>query len=103
MHRLIVMMTLALAALWSQPSLAQSRSQLALCTTDTTPADAQVAACNKIIALKALSGQQLAADADPRSRRGRVINEEHAGAVVELVAARRGLSRGPVSDGHFFR
>ncbi len=61
MLRLIVMMILALAALWSEPSFAQSRSQLGpLCTTDGTPADAQIEACNKIIALKAFSGQQLA-------------------------------------------
>ncbi len=61
MLRLIVMMTLALAALWSEPSLAQSRSQLGpLCTTDTTPAEAQIDACNKIIALKVFAGQQLA-------------------------------------------
>ena len=50
-------MILALATLWPQPSLAQSRSQLGpLCTTDGTPADAQIDACNKIIALKAFSG-----------------------------------------------
>jgi hypothetical protein len=61
MLRLIVMMILALAALWSEPSFAQSRSQHGpLCTTDGTPADAQIEACNKIIALKAFSGQQLA-------------------------------------------
>jgi len=61
MLRLIVMMALALAALPSEPSLAQSRSQLGpLCTTDSTPADAQIDACNKIIALKVFTGQQLA-------------------------------------------
>jgi tetratricopeptide (TPR) repeat protein len=61
MYRLIIIITLACAALWSQPALAQSRSQLGpLCTTDTTPADAQIDACNKIIALKVFSGQQLA-------------------------------------------
>ena len=61
MHRLIVTMIFALATLWPQPSFAQSRSQLGpLCTTDGTPADAQIDACNKIIALKAFSGQQLA-------------------------------------------
>ena len=61
MHRLIVMMALALAGFWSQPSLAQSRSQLGpLCTTDATPADAQISACNRIIALKVFSGDQLA-------------------------------------------
>ena len=49
------------AVLWSAPSSAQSRSQLGpLCTTDTTPADQQIDACNKIIALKVFSGEQLA-------------------------------------------
>ena len=41
--------------------LAQSRAQLGpLCTTDTTPADQQIDACNKIIALKVFSGEKLA-------------------------------------------
>ena len=49
------------AALWSAPGLAQPRTQLGpLCTTDTTPADQQIDACNKIIALKVFSGEQLA-------------------------------------------
>jgi len=49
------------AALWSAPASAQQRSQLGpLCTTDTTPADQQIDACNKIIALKVFSGEQLA-------------------------------------------
>jgi tetratricopeptide (TPR) repeat protein len=56
----LILCTLA-AALWSAPSLAQSRSQLGpLCTTDTTPADQQIDACNKIIALKVFSGEKLA-------------------------------------------
>jgi tetratricopeptide (TPR) repeat protein len=39
---------------------AQSRSQLGpLCTSETTPAEKQIDACNKIIALKASSGAQL--------------------------------------------
>jgi len=42
-------LTLLAAALWPAPSLAQSRSQLGpLCTTDTTPADQMIDACNKI-------------------------------------------------------
>ncbi|MGC2781896.1 MAG: tetratricopeptide repeat protein, partial [Bradyrhizobium sp.] len=50
-----------LAALLAQPASAQSRSQLGpLCTTETTPADQMIAACNKIIALKVFSGGQLA-------------------------------------------
>ncbi|SDJ72623.1 MULTISPECIES: caspase family protein [Bradyrhizobium] len=61
MRRLMLILTMALSALWSQPTLAQSRSQLGpLCTTDTTPADQQIDACNKIIALKVFSGGQLA-------------------------------------------
>src|ERR1700737_2431272 len=61
MRRLILMLALITGALWSAPSLAQSRSQLGpLCTTDTTPADQQIDACNKIIALKVFSGEKLA-------------------------------------------
>ena len=61
MRRAILTLTLLAAALWSAPSLAQSRSQLGpLCTTDTTPADQQINACNKIIALKVFSGEKLA-------------------------------------------
>ena len=41
--------------------LRAARSQLGpLCTTDTTPADRQIDACNKIIALKVFKGGQLA-------------------------------------------
>src|SRR3954468_6028580 len=61
MHRLIVTFALLLGALWATPSFAQARNQLGpLCTTDTTPADQQIDACNKIIALKVFSGEQLA-------------------------------------------
>ena len=61
MRRAILILTLLAAALWSAPSLAQSRSQLGpLCTTDTTPADQQIDACNKIVALKVFSGEKLA-------------------------------------------
>src|SRR5690349_8931862 len=61
MHRLIVTLALLLGALWATPGFAQSRGQLGpLCTTDTTPADQQIDACNKIIALKVFSGAQLA-------------------------------------------
>ncbi|UFZ04353.1 caspase family protein [Bradyrhizobium ontarionense] len=50
-----------LVTLLAQPASAQSRSQLGpLCTTETTPADQMIAACNKIIALKVFSGGQLA-------------------------------------------
>ena len=61
MRRAILILILLTAALWSAPSLAQSRAQLGpLCTTDTTPADQQIDACNKIIALKVFSGENLA-------------------------------------------
>src|SRR3981189_1063299 len=61
MRRAILTLTLLAAALWSAPSLAQPRNQLGpLCTTDTTPADQQIDACNKIIALKVFSGGDLA-------------------------------------------
>lgn len=60
MSRLLVALAL-LAALWSAPASAQSRSQLGpLCTTETTPADQMVDACSKIIALKLFKGEQLA-------------------------------------------
>src|SRR6202790_2395730 len=61
MRRSILIPAMVLAALWSAPALAQSRSQLGpLCTSEATPADQQIDACNKIIALKAFSGEQLA-------------------------------------------
>ena len=61
MHRIALTIAVLMAALWSAPALAQSRAQLGpLCTTDTTPADQQIDACNKIIALKVFSGGQLA-------------------------------------------
>ena len=61
MRHLILFLSMVLPALWTVPALAQSRSQLGpLCTTDTTPADRQIDACNKIIALKVFSGGQLA-------------------------------------------
>src|SRR5205823_11756160 len=61
MRRTLLTLTLLAAALWSAPSLAQSRAQLGpLCTTDTTPADQQIDACNKVIALKAFAGEKLA-------------------------------------------
>src|SRR5438552_2629710 len=61
MRRFALTITLLAAALWSTPTLAQARSQLGpLCTTDTTPADQQIDACNKIIALKVFAGEKLA-------------------------------------------
>src|SRR6202051_2317051 len=61
MRRPILMLTLLAAALWSAPAFTQSNAQLGpLCTSESTPADAQIAACNKIIALKVFSGEKLA-------------------------------------------
>jgi tetratricopeptide (TPR) repeat protein len=60
MRRLILLLCL-IAAVSSAPAFAQSRKQLGpLCTTETTPADQQIDACNKIIALKVFSGGELA-------------------------------------------
>jgi len=61
MRRLLVALTLLAATLCSAPALPQARNQLGpLCTTDTTPADKMIDACNKIIALKVFRGEQLA-------------------------------------------
>ena len=61
MRRAILILTLLAAAIAPGPSLAQSRAQLGpLCTTETTPADQQIDACSKIIALKVFSGEKLA-------------------------------------------
>jgi hypothetical protein len=61
MRRFILMFSLLAAAMWPAPSPAQQRNQLGpLCTTDTTPADQQIDACNKIIALKVFTGEKLA-------------------------------------------
>ena len=58
---MILILSMVLSTLWTVPAHAQSRAQLGpLCTTDTTPADQQIDACNKIIALKVFSGGQLA-------------------------------------------
>src|SRR5258706_7981175 len=61
MRRLILMLALITGALWTAPVSAQSRAQLGpLCTSEDTPADKQIDACNKIIALKVFSGEKLA-------------------------------------------
>jgi hypothetical protein len=61
MRRAILLLALLAVTLWPAPSTAQPRNQLGpLCTTDTTPADQQIDACNKIIALKVFSGEKLA-------------------------------------------
>lgn len=61
MRSSILILAMMIAALWCVPALAQQRSQLGpLCTTDTTPADQQIDACNKILALKVFSGEKLA-------------------------------------------
>ena len=61
MRRLLVALCLLVTTLWFAPSFAQSRAQLGpLCTSEGTPADQQIDACNKIIALKVFKGGQLA-------------------------------------------
>ena len=61
MRRAILILALLAAVLWSAAGLAQPGNQLGpLCTTDTTPADQQIDACNKIIRLKAFTGEKLA-------------------------------------------
>ena len=61
MRRAFLLLALVAAALWPAPSTAQPRNQLGpLCTTDTTPADQQIDACTKIVALKVFSGEKLA-------------------------------------------
>ena len=55
MRRFILLLSLFTAALCPAPSSAQQPNQLGpLCTTDTAPADQQIDACNKIIALRVL-------------------------------------------------
>lgn len=67
MRRWILMGTLIAGSLWSAllappQAHAQSNPQLGpLCTGDDTPADKQIDTCNKIIALKVFSGENLAA------------------------------------------
>lgn len=61
MRRFIVLLSLLASTLWAAPSQAQQRNQLGpLCTTTTTPADQQIDACNKILALKVFTGEKLA-------------------------------------------
>jgi tetratricopeptide (TPR) repeat protein len=61
MRRFFLTLSLLATALWPAPSPAQQRNQLGpLCTTDTTPADQQIDACNKIVALKVFTGEKLA-------------------------------------------
>jgi tetratricopeptide (TPR) repeat protein len=60
----LFVLSLLATLLWGvapQPAAAQARSELGpLCTSEGTPADKQIDACNKIIALKVFSGAQLA-------------------------------------------
>ena len=61
MRSSFLLATLIACAFLSSPAFAQSRAQLGpLCTSEGTPADRQIDACNKIIALKAFSGAELA-------------------------------------------
>jgi Tfp pilus assembly protein PilF len=61
MRRFILILATITAALWVVPASAQSNAQLGpLCTSEGTPADKQIEACNRIIALKVFSGEKLA-------------------------------------------
>jgi hypothetical protein len=61
MRRSFLMLAIVAAALWAVPASAQSNAQLGpLCTSENTPADKQIDACNKIIALKVFAGEKLA-------------------------------------------
>ncbi len=61
MRRLLVALSVLIALLWPASLFAQSRAQLGpLCTSEGTPADQQIDACNRIIALKVFKGEQLA-------------------------------------------
>jgi tetratricopeptide (TPR) repeat protein len=61
MHRSFLLATLIACAFLTSPAFAQSRAQLGpLCTSEGTPADKQIDACNKIIVLKVFSGAKLA-------------------------------------------
>jgi tetratricopeptide (TPR) repeat protein len=61
MRRYFLLAMLIASALLASPALAQKRSELGpLCTSEGTPADRQIDACNKIIALKVFSGAKLA-------------------------------------------
>jgi tetratricopeptide (TPR) repeat protein len=61
MRRWFLLATLIASALAASPAPAQKRSELGpLCTSEGTPADKQIDACNKIIALKVFSGEKLA-------------------------------------------
>ena len=61
MRRLISTIALFAAVILAAPALAQSNAQLGpLCTSEGTPADQQISACNKIIALKVFTGEKLA-------------------------------------------
>jgi tetratricopeptide (TPR) repeat protein len=61
MRQFILPLSLLASMLWATPASAQQRNQLGpLCTTDTTSADQQIDACNKIIALKVFNGEKLA-------------------------------------------
>jgi tetratricopeptide (TPR) repeat protein len=60
MRRSFLLATLIVCAFLASPALAQKRSELGpLCTSEGTPADKQIDACNKIIALKVFSGAKL--------------------------------------------
>lgn len=70
--RQFILLLLA-ASLWPVSSQAQQRNQLGpLCNAEATPADQQIDACNKTIALKVFAGEKLATStqsAEPENHR----------------------------------
>jgi tetratricopeptide (TPR) repeat protein len=61
MRHSFLLATLISSALLTSPALSQKRSELGpLCTSEGTPADQQIDACNRIITLKVFSGAKLA-------------------------------------------
>ena len=61
MRRFPAIAVAALAAFGGIFAHAQNAQLVPLCTTVSTPADKQIDACNKILALKVLAGDKLAA------------------------------------------
>jgi hypothetical protein len=97
MRRPILMLSLLAAALWSAPAFAQSNAQLGQVALDGEGANSPFL-CGTVAPYRHARARG-AADADAGTRRSRRDDEEQASAVVELVAAGRGLSGGEVRLG----
>lgn len=94
MRRLLVALNLLAATLWSPPAVAQARNQLGpLCTTDTTPADKMIDACNRIIALKVFRAEQLATIGANESRHRCDVRSRHADRVRDRAGPGRARRR----------